>query len=65
MYEFKAKNPQADLFKVILYGSLAKTGKGHGTDVVILKTFHPIPCDIEFDYSEKHPSLAICHGARI
>ncbi len=57
--EFKARNPDADSFRVILYGSLAKTGKGHGTDVVILKTFHPIPCDIEFDYSGKqlpHPN---------
>lgn len=31
------KFPDSDEFKVILYGSLAKTGKGHGTDVVIKK----------------------------
>lgn len=57
--EFKARNPDSDSFRVILYGSLAKTGKGHGTDVVITKTFHPIPCDIEFDHSGKqlpHPN---------
>ena len=29
---FRKKNPTADRFKVILYGSLAKTGIGHGTD---------------------------------
>lgn len=40
-------------FKVILYGSLAQTGVGHGTDVVITKTFHPKPVSIEFDYLKK------------
>ena len=32
---FKGHNPDADEFKAILYGSLAKTGKGHCTDSVI------------------------------
>ena len=31
------KYPTADRFKVILYGSLALTGKGHGTDTVLKK----------------------------
>ncbi len=47
---FKERNKQADGFKAILYGSLAKTGKGHGTDEVIKKTFLPQSCEIEFDY---------------
>ncbi len=46
---FKEQNPTADRFAVTLYGSLAKTGEGHGTDRVILKTLHPIPCSITFD----------------
>ena len=46
---FKEKNNEADRFKAILYGSLAKTGKGHGTDTVIKKTFLPYECDVEFD----------------
>ena len=46
---FKDKNPTADSFKVILYGSLAKTGKGHGTDDVIKKTIAPKNCAIEFN----------------
>ena len=29
---FAAEHPEAESFKVILYGSLAKTGRGHGTD---------------------------------
>ena len=41
---FKEKNKEADSFKAILYGSLAKTGKGHGTDKVIKTTLAPFPC---------------------
>src|ERR1700753_3189480 len=28
--------PQVEGIKILLYGSLAKTGKGHGTDIAIL-----------------------------
>ena len=41
---FMEKNPDADSFKAILFGSLAKTGEGHGTGVVIKKTFLPFEC---------------------
>ena len=47
---FKEKNADADEFKAILYGSLAKTGKGHCTDTVIESTLAPVPCKVEFDY---------------
>lgn len=46
---FLARNPSADRFRATLFGSLAKTGKGHGTDYVIKKTFAEIPCDVIFD----------------
>ena len=46
---FKERNPDADRFAVTLYGSLAKTGEGHGTDRVIIKTLAPTPCAITFD----------------
>ncbi len=45
----KSENPEADSFKVILYGSLASTGEGHGTDKVIVETLSPIPVDITMD----------------
>jgi len=48
---FKNKNVDADEYKVILYGSLSKTGKGHGTDTVIRKTLSPHKCEVEFQYS--------------
>lgn len=35
---FLAEHPEADGFTVRLYGSLAMTGKGHGTDRVLLET---------------------------
>ena len=59
---FKTKNCNADFFKVILYGSLAKTGKGHGTDTVVRKTLAPVSCDIEFDFITEdipHPNTMV------
>ena len=53
------KNPGADSFRVVLFGSLSKTGKGHGTDTVIKKTFGEIPCEVVFDFEETdlpHPN---------
>ena len=41
--------PAADLFKVTLYGSLALTGEGHGTDRIICETFEPVKCEISLD----------------
>ena len=45
---FKAQYPQADAFKVVLYGSLSKTGVGHGTDAVIREVLSPAHTEIEF-----------------
>lgn len=41
--------PDADEYKFILYGSLAKTGKGHMTDSAILHVFEGKKCEIIFD----------------
>ena len=46
---FKGENPYAESFKVILYGSLASTGEGHGTDRIIKETLAPVPVEIELD----------------
>ena len=43
---FRDKNPNAEFFKVELYGSLAATGKGHLTDWVIIETLKPKACEI-------------------
>lgn len=56
---FKNQYPQADSFQVILYGSLSKTGVGHGTDRVIRQVLAPIPVEIEFSKEElpdSHPN---------
>ena len=45
---FKACYPQADRFEAILYGSLSKTGIGHGTDRVIRDVLSPLPTQIVF-----------------
>ena len=58
--KFKSLYPNADEIKVMLYGSLSKTGKGHGTDRAILETLDPIRAEILFcDADEKelpHPN---------
>lgn len=46
---FREKHPEADAFRVVLYGSLARTGEGHGTGRVIEKTFAPLPVTVEWD----------------
>jgi len=45
---FLEQNPDADTFRVVLYGSLSKTGIGHGTDRVLNQVFSPIPTEIVF-----------------
>lgn len=46
---FKNAHPEATSFSAVLYGSLASTGKGHCTDLVLKKTFSPTPCKVTFD----------------
>ena len=56
---FKSKHPEADAFKVILYGSLSKTGVGHGTDRVLRQVLSPLPTEIVFAQEElknAHPN---------
>ncbi len=47
--------PEADEFIVTLYGSLALTGKGHGTDQVIIQTAAPLPCTVKLDTASACP----------
>ena len=55
---FKEHYPQADGFRVILYGSLSKTGVGHGTDRVIRDVLSPLPTEIIFskETMDGHPN---------
>ncbi len=56
---FLSENSDAESFKVILYGSLAKTGKGHGTDRAVLEALLPHPTEVEFCFDEvdlEHPN---------
>lgn len=56
---FKEEHPQAAAFEVTLYGSLSKTGAGHGTDKIIEDTFAPVPVKMIFAADDKktpHPN---------
>lgn len=45
----KEKNPAADYIEVVLYGSLAKTGAGHRTDVAIKNALSDVGCNVVFN----------------
>ncbi len=57
--DFLSIYPQADFIKVTLFGSLSKTGKGHGTDRAISETLLNFRHQIVFDYETEttvHPN---------
>ena len=45
---YRKEHPDAEAFRVKLYGSLCKTGKGHGTDRVLYETLAPVPTEVIF-----------------
>ncbi len=63
--DFLARHPDAERFRVTLYGSLAYTGKGHLTDEIILSTLAPKPCEVVFNYEKEdlpHPNTLDIEG---
>ncbi len=69
---FRSQYPEADSFCVILYGSLSKTGVGHGTDRVLREVLSPLPTEIVFskeELSSSHPNtldfIALKDGGQI
>lgn len=66
--KLKEQYPQADGYRVVLYGSLAMTGAGHGTDRIIRETLSPMTGDVIFDCktpTERHPNMmdiTLCRG---
>ena len=56
---FLSQHSDAGSFQVILYGSLSKTGVGHGTDRVLRQVLSPYPTEIIFSKEEledSHPN---------
>lgn len=66
---FLSENPTADSFDVTLYGSLAKTGEGHGTERVIESVLTPLTLRYDEKTETAHPNtmeLVACeNGAEI
>ena len=69
---FKEKYPDAESYLVYLYGSLSKTGVGHGTDRVIRQVLSPKETEIIFSQEiipDSHPNtmdlIALANGAEI
>ncbi len=64
---FKERYPEADFCKVTLYGSLAKTGEGHGTDRALRASLAPMESEILFNYEDlelAHPNTLTLEGFR-
>ena len=64
---FRSEHPECDAFRVMLYGSLSKTGIGHGTDRVVRDVLSPLPTEIVFagDPPEGfHPNTLDFHGLK-
>ena len=56
---FLAEHPSAERYGAILYGSLAKTGKGHMTDFILQETFAGKPFELVLDTetpTDYHPN---------
>ena len=56
---FLSQNPDADSFRIILYGSLSKTGIGHGTDRVVREVLSGYPAEVVFSEEilpDSHPN---------
>ena len=69
---FMGRYPQADAFRVTLYGSLSKTGVGHGTDRVLRDTLGRERTEIIFSedsWAGMHPNTmdftALAGGAEL
>lgn len=53
---FLSENPDADAFVVRLYGSLAKTGEGHGTSRVIKSVLPDVKVEYDTSFDGLHPN---------
>ena len=53
---FLQENPEADFFSVKLYGSLAKTGTGHGTESVIKSVLPSVKVLYDVETQTPHPN---------
>lgn len=58
----KTRFPDAERFEVVLQGSLALTGKGHGTEFAIVEEFRPYDCSVIYDTATSdlpHPNTML------
>jgi L-serine dehydratase len=52
---FRARFPEAASFRVVLYESLAATGKGHLTDTAVTQALAPLPVEIVWSPGLRRP----------
>ena len=54
---FLSEHPEATRFRVVLYGSLSRTGKGHMTDVAVLEALGRERTEVVFDHATPEAEL--------
>ena len=54
---FLSEHPEAERFRVVLHGSLARTGKGHMTDAAVLEALGRERTEVVFDHSTAEEDL--------
>ena len=55
---FLRENPDADEYRVVLYGSLAKTGDGHGTEEILRCVLQRVTIENNAQETQlKHPNM--------
>lgn len=62
---FLLEYPEVERVEITLFGSLSKTGKGHGTDRAMLEVFAGVPAKVEFcndDLALEHPNTLNIKG---
>ena len=62
---FLIEHPDVERVEITLYGSLSKTGKGHGTDRAMLEVFAGIPASVAFcdeNVELEHPNTLNIKG---
>ena len=66
---FLSENSDVDAFEVTLFGSLAKTGVGHGTEEVIRSVLRPVCVKYDEKTQMSHPNtmelIALKNGAKM
>lgn len=56
---FRKATPEAERYVVTFGGSLALTGKGHRSDLIVQETLAPVPAECHFDFADPENRITL------